>query len=103
MKPLKSAIITGINIDRRCIEKDQASLDELSLLAFTAGFKTKHTLLQRRDRIDPAWYIGVGQAKQQKKLARELKVDAVLFDFELSPVQLRDKFQWNPLLVGIFS
>ena len=90
MKPLKSAIITGINIDKRCIERDRASLDELSLLAYTAGFKTKHKLLQHRDRIDPAWYIGVGQARQIKRLARELKADAVLFDFELSPVQLRN-------------
>jgi len=90
MKPLKSAIITGINIDKRCIERDRASLDELSLLAYTAGFKTKQKLLQHRDRIDPAWYIGVGQARQIKRLARELKIDAVLFDFELSPVQLRN-------------
>jgi len=90
MKPLKSAIITGINIDRRCIERDKASLNELSVLAFTAGFQTKHKLLQRRDRIDAAWYIGVGQARRIKGLVRELKVEAVLFDFELSPVQLRN-------------
>ena len=90
MKPLKSAILTGINTDKRCIESDRASLDELCLLAYTAGFKTKHKLLQHRDRIDPAWYIGVGQARQIKRLARELKADAVLFDFELSPVQLRN-------------
>ena len=90
MKPLKSAIITGINIDRRCIERDKASLNELSVLAFTAGFQTKHKQLQRRDRIDAAWYIGVGQARRIKGLVRELKIEAVLFDFELSPVQLRN-------------
>ena len=90
MEPLKPAIITGINIDRRCIERDQASLDELALLADTAGFETKLKLLQRRDRIDPAWYIGVGQARQIKRLVREYRVEAVLFDFELSPVQLRN-------------
>ena len=90
MKNLKPAIITGINKDRRRIERDQASLDELALLADTAGFLTKLKLLQRRDRIDPAWYIGVGQARQIKRLVREYRVEAVLFDFELSPVQLRN-------------
>ncbi len=90
MDTLKPAIVTGINIDRRCCERDQSSLDELVLLAETAGFDAKLKLLQHRDRIDPAWYIGVGQARHIKRLAREQGVEAVLFDFELSPVQLRN-------------
>jgi GTP-binding protein HflX len=90
MEHLTPAIITGVNLDRRCYESDQASLDELGLLAATAGFQPKLKVIQRRDRIDPAWYIGVGQARQIRHLARENGIEAVVFDFELSPVQLRN-------------
>jgi GTP-binding protein HflX len=90
MEKLKPAIVTGINLDRRLIERDEASLDELILLAETAGFGAKIRLLQHRERIDAAWYIGVGQARQIRRHVRENRIEAVLFDFELSPVQLRN-------------
>jgi GTP-binding protein HflX len=90
MNRLKPAIVTGVNKDKRFYDKDEASLDELVLLAETAGFDAKLKLLQHRERIDPAWYIGVGKAHQIKRYARENNAEAVLFDFELSPVQLRN-------------
>jgi GTP-binding protein HflX len=90
MEKPTAAILIGINLDKRNCERDQASLDELALLADTAGFDARLKLLQRRERIDPAWYIGVGQARKIKRLSRENGIEAVLFDFELSPVQLRN-------------
>jgi GTP-binding protein HflX len=90
MNRLKPAIVTGVNKDKRFYDKDEASLDELVLLAETAGFDAKLKLLQHRERINPAWYIGVGKARQIKTYARENNAEAVLFDFELSPVQLRN-------------
>jgi GTP-binding protein HflX len=90
MEQMTPAILAGINLDRRCHERDEASLEELALLADTAGFQAKLKVLQHRDRIDPGWYIGVGQARQIRHLARENGAGAVLFDFELSPVQLRN-------------
>jgi len=90
MENLTPAILAGINLDRRCCEKDHASLDELGLLAETAGFEAKLKVLQHRERIDPAWYMGVGQARQIRHLVTENGIQAVIFDFELSPVQLRN-------------
>jgi len=86
----KSAIVIGVNTDRRNYESDTSSLDELSLLAETAGFYAKMQVLQRRERIDPAWYVGVGKARQIRHIAKMNEAEAVLFDFELSPVQLRN-------------
>mgnify|MGYP001044035734 CR=1 FL=1 len=90
MDKLKPAIVVGMNTDRHELEQDSSSLEELSLLAATAGYATRATFIQKRDRIDPAWYIGAGNAKKVKALALDKQAEAVLFDFELSPVQLRN-------------
>lgn len=90
MEKLKPAILIGVNIEKGSYEKDKASLEELSLLAETAGYSTVDSLLQKRKRIDPGWYIGAGKARQTRSVVGELKAEAVVFDFELSPVQLRN-------------
>ena len=67
MEPLKPAIITGININRRCIERDQASLDELALLADT----TSDLIHQIFARLDAGSNVG-----QQGHLSLETREDA---------------------------
>jgi GTP-binding protein HflX len=90
MGKLKPSIIVGVNTDRRDAEQDAASLEELSLLAKTAGYTARATYLQKRDKIDPAWYLGEGNARKIRRMASENGAEAVLFDCELSPVQLRN-------------
>ena len=58
------ACIIGLNVNREDYERDEESLDELSLLAETAGFNPDVKLLQRRQKIDPTYYIGYGKAKE---------------------------------------
>jgi GTP-binding protein HflX len=48
------------------------------------------TVLQRRDKPDPATYIGSGKAQELRDLARGLDVDLVVFDDELTPAQQRN-------------
>jgi GTP-binding protein HflX len=88
MNHRKPAIVVGCATDR--LGGDESSLDELSLLAETAGYSTAGRLIQKRSRIDPAWYIGSGGARKVRDLARGKEAEAVIFDFELSPVQLRN-------------
>lgn len=90
MEKSRPAILIGVNIEKGSYEKDKASLEELSLLAETAGYSTVDSLLKKRERIDPGWYIGAGKARQMRSVVGELKAEAVVFDFELSPVQLRN-------------
>jgi len=65
----------------------EASLDELALLIDTAGADEAGRLLQRRDRPDPALFLGKGKAEELKELCLAVDADTVVFDNELSPAQ----------------
>jgi len=84
------AVLIGISSDRKYFEADAESLDELSLLAETAGYNPVVKILQKREHIDPAFYIGQGKACEIKIITKENGAEAVLFDLELSPVQIRN-------------
>ena len=47
-------------------------------------------MLQRRERPDPATYVGRGKAEELRELAEGLDVDLVVFDDELTPAQQRN-------------
>ncbi|MBN2322983.1 MAG: GTPase HflX [Spirochaetes bacterium] len=85
-----SAIVVGLNTDRRSVLKDESSLEELELLARTAGFRPIIQRLYRKERIDPANYLGCGKARDIRLITRENDIEAVILDFELSPVQIRN-------------
>ena len=84
------ALVIGVNTDRRAAERDEASLAELHLLAETAGFDPKARKLYRKEHIDPANYLGIGKAHDIRRITRENDLGTVIFDFELSPVQIRN-------------
>jgi len=65
-------------------------LDELTLLAQTAGAEVVGRYIQRRDRINPTYFIGKGKAQQIIQQAQELDVQLIIFDDELSPSQIRN-------------
>lgn len=66
------------------------SLDELCSLGKTAGGEVVEKILQRRDRIDPKYFIGKGKAQQLGEIARDLNIDTFCFDCELTPTQVRN-------------
>jgi GTP-binding protein HflX len=84
------ALLVGTGQGTRTAEEAAASLDELGLLVDTAGADPVERELQRRDRPDPATYIGRGKAQELRDLADALDVDVVVFDDELSPAQQRN-------------
>jgi GTP-binding protein HflX len=65
------------------------SLAELKLLAETAGSLVLDGLIQRRDKPDPATYIGSGKAKELRDVVLAEGADTVICDGELTPGQLR--------------
>lgn len=71
------------------VEEAERSLAELARLATTAGSVVLDGLIQRRDRPDPATYIGSGKAAELRDLVAELVADTVICDGELTPGQLR--------------
>jgi GTP-binding protein HflX len=84
------ALLVGTGAGTRSTDEAEASLDELSLLADTAGAEPVERVLQRRDTPDPATYIGKGKAEELRALAEALDIDVVIFDDELSPAQQRN-------------
>jgi len=84
------ALLVGTGFGLRDAEAAQASLEELAALTDTAGADPVELVLQRRDRPDPATYIGSGKAQELKELGDALDIDLVVFDDELSPAQQRN-------------
>jgi GTPase len=63
------------------------SMEELKSLAETAGAKVLTVITQSRERVDPSTYLGKGKIEEIGQLCKELEVDAVIFNSELSPSQ----------------
>lgn len=90
MDRIEKAIVVGM---RRRGEDDRAfayRLDELKGLVKAAGGEVTAVLTQAREKPSPSIYIGKGKLEELKHLAEETEPDLIVFDQELSPVQLRN-------------
>lgn len=65
-------------------------LDELALLLDTAGADVADRLYQERVKPDPGWAVGKGKIEEIRELAAEHDVDMIVFDDELSPIQVKN-------------
>ena len=65
-------------------------LEELQLLAETAGAEVVGNVTQNLKRINPSLFIGSGKAEQLINQAKELGVSLIIFDDELSPGQIKN-------------
>ncbi len=68
----------------------QNSMAELAALAETAGSEVLDAVIQRREKPDPATYIGSGKVNELKGIVKANGADTVICDGELSPSQLRN-------------
>ncbi|WP_436975576.1 GTPase HflX [Nonomuraea angiospora] len=71
------------------VDDAENSLLELKLLAETAGSQVLDGLIQRRQKPDPATYIGSGKALELRDVVESTGADTVICDGELAPGQLR--------------
>jgi GTP-binding protein HflX len=69
---------------------DEETLEELKLLAETAGAETVGEAVQKRNKIDPVYYVGRGKAEEVAVAVKSLDANAIICDDELSPVQIRN-------------
>jgi GTP-binding protein HflX len=84
---LERVVLVGVWTDGT-IDDAEVSLAELAALAETAGSQVLEGLIQRRDKPDPATYIGSGKAKELREIVLATGADTVIADGELSPGQL---------------
>ena len=82
------AILVGVDLGRA--RHFDASLDELALLAESAGDEVVARLIARRKAPDAALFVGSGKADEIKELVAAQRAEVVLFDQALSPAQQRN-------------
>jgi len=85
---LETVVLVGVWTEGT-VRDAERSLAELKRLAETAGSLVVDGLVQRRDRPDPATYIGSGKAKELRDVVVATGADTVICDGELTPGQLR--------------
>ena len=79
-------ILVGVSL----ADSDDAeqSLNELEELADTAGALCVGRILQKREQMHPATYLGRGKTEELKDLIWETRADGIICDDELSPSQI---------------
>ena len=85
---LERVVLVGVWTEGSA-EMAENSLAELKALAETAGSEVLDGLIQRRDKPDPATYIGSGKVIELRQIVVATGDDTVICDGELSPSQLR--------------
>ena len=86
-RPITPTLLVGVDFGLPFFD---GQLEELGLLAQTAGLTPVARMTCKRKAPDAALFIGSGKADEIKQLATQLGVQEVLFDQSLSPAQQRN-------------
>ena len=86
----EKALLVGVIQPGTTESQIHEHLDELELLAETAGAKIAGRITQRVSKINPATFIGKGKAEELLNQAKELDVKLIVFDDELSSGQIKN-------------
>ncbi len=82
----QKAVLMGVQLK----EDITQSMAELDQLAEAAGCEVVGELIQKKDRVESAYYIGKGKLEELKNACDTLNADLVIFNDELSGMQLRN-------------
>ena len=89
-KTEKNAVLVTIAERTSEVEECERSLDELERLLNTAGGNAFARVIQVKDSFDPRTCIGSGKVREIAEICANNDIDLVVFDFELSPAQIRN-------------
>lgn len=84
------ALLVGCQLPFIDEERFLYSMDELASLTNTAQGEVMMSLSQKRNKIHSATYIGKGKIEEIALLEKELEIDVIIFNDELSPSQMRN-------------
>ena len=90
IKQKEKAILIGVIHGELNLPTVEEHLEELELLAKTAGADVVGHVTQKLSRINPSFFLGTGKAEQIINQAKELDVSLIIFDDELSPAQIKN-------------
>ena len=86
----EKAILIGVITPEQNKNQAQEYLEELAFLAKTAGAIPIKKITQKLSVPNNNTFIGKGKIEEVKQLVKELEVELIIFDDDLSPVQLRN-------------
>lgn len=90
-RPQEKAILVGVELyNENELLPLEDSMQELELLADTAGVEVVGYITQNLNAPNPKTFIGSGKVEEVKILASELEADMIIFDNELSPRHQRE-------------
>ena len=89
-KEKERAILITIATGEYSKDQVEEHLDELELLADTAGAETVFKIMQDKSKPDPAYFIGRGKAEEIAQLIELNDIQLVIFDDDLNPTQVRN-------------
>jgi GTP-binding protein HflX len=88
LRTKEKAILVGVKLPLASRFSVEESLQELALLTVTAGGEVLKTVIQERQKLNPAFFIGKGKVNQIKSLASRLGANLIVFDDDLTPAQV---------------
>ena len=85
-------ILAGVHTGRLDYLEDttEESMDELEGLAKTAGAEVVGVIVQNKAQLESGTYMGEGKLFELAEMVENMDIDCVIFDDELSPVQLKN-------------
>ena len=87
---LEKSLLIGVQSNDQSLDELKEHLNELKLLAETAGAIVVGEIHQSLKTINSQYFVGKGKALQIVEQAKELKAKLIIFDDELSPSQIKN-------------
>jgi len=89
---MERVLLAGVHTGRQdsLADTTEESIAELAELAKTAGAEVVAKVIQNKPDLESGTYMGEGKLQEIQNVIPRLEVDCVIFDDELSPVQLRN-------------
>lgn len=88
MEEIEKALLVAVNVNNQKYFLN--SVEELRNLTYACNMDVLDVVVQNLENVNNATYIGTGKVKEIKEQAKDLKVDLIIFNNELSPSQLRN-------------
>jgi GTP-binding protein HflX len=89
-REIERCILVCVGNKNSALDKSSEYLDELELLAETAGAVAVARIVQKLIHPDPKTYLGKGKMDELSLMTKQEKVKLVIFDDELTPSQVRN-------------
>lgn len=86
----EKVLVVGVNLDKKTDIDIDSSMNELKELVYAAGGAVISEVVQNKDRIDSAYFIGKGKAEEIALSCDELDIDTIVFNNELTGAQIRN-------------